>query len=342
MSRLLIAAVIVVLVAKLCPAQETSASHRVVQGPDWVQVTPAAEWCPRDSQAEYVHDGQLWLVGGWVSAKEPNLLDVWKSADGRNWTRVLEEGPWVQTDLSVSVVFDDKMWLMGGRKLPGTECSNKVWSSTDGVAWELVTPSAGWSPRLAPGFAVFKDRMWVLGGTSDNYQNDETTMFNDVWSSADGKEWKLETANAGWSKRANGNALTYDGKLWVMGGGARNPKALPTNDVWNSEDGVHWERVTPAAAWKPRMWLSTVVYRDVMWVLGGWSEEAGNFRDVWYSRDGANWTELKSDALWTRRHEQSAWVFQDKIWIAGGAAGDDYELDSEVWTLELPADWSGN
>lgn len=318
-----------------------AADHPVVQGPDWVQVTPAAPWTPRDSQGEYVHAGHLWLLGGWVAANEPNLLDVWKSPDGLNWTRVLETGPWVQTDLPVSLVFDSQMWLMGGRKVPGTECSNKVWSSTDGIDWTLVTPGAGWSARVAPAFAVFKDRMWVLGGTTDFYDNNEVTLLNDVWSSADGKNWTLETADAGWSKRANGNAIAYGGKLWVLGGGARNPKALPTNDVWSSEDGVHWQQVTASAAWEPRMWFSTVVYRDCMWVIGGWSEAARNFGDVWFSCDGANWTELKSDTIWSRRHEQSAWIFQDKIWIGGGAAGDDYKLDSEVWTLELPSDWTG-
>src|SRR4029453_17204348 len=162
------------------------------KGPDWVRVTEKAPWQPRDSQAEYVHDGHLWILGGWISGQKPNLLDVWKSSDGRNWTRTLEAGPWVQTDLPVSLVFQNRMWLMGGRKVPGTESSNKVWSSPDGVEWTVVTASAGWSARLAPGFAVFRDRMWVLGGTEDFYQNNDTTLLNDVWSSADGRGWRRE------------------------------------------------------------------------------------------------------------------------------------------------------
>src|SRR5690606_32492562 len=127
-----------------------------------------------------------------------------------------------------------------------------------------------------------------------------------VWSSADGKHWQQATADAGWSKRANGSALAFDGKLWVMGGGARNPQALPTNDVWSSPDGVHWTQVTSSAPWKPRLWFSTLVYRDRMWVLGGWSEEERNFGDVWYSTDGKHWTELTADVIWSKRHEHSA------------------------------------
>jgi hypothetical protein len=306
---------------------------------NWVQVTPKAGWAPRDSHAEFVYQDQIWIMGGWDTPQTPNFLDVWKSPDGQEWTRVLEKGPWVQSDLPVSLVFKDRMWLMGGRKVPGSECSNTVWSSTDGKEWTLVTPSAGWSPRLAPGFVVFKDRMWVMGGTSDFYKNDDTKLFNDVWSSADGKEWKLELANAPWSKRAHGQAVVFDGRMWIMGGGARNPKPLPTNDVWCSEDGVNWTRVTAAAGWKPRLWFSSVVYRDRMWVLGGWSEEQGNFGDVWYSKDGKTWTELKSDLIWSKRHEHSAFVFQDKLWVAAGAAEPNYKLNSEVWSLALPPDW---
>ena len=124
-----------------------------------------------------------------------------------------------------------------------------------------------------------------------------------------------------------------------MGGGHRNPKPIPTNDVWFSEDGVNWTRATKSAEWLPRMWFSTVVYRDRMWVIGGWSEENGNFGDVWHSKDGKTWTELKSDVIWSPRHEHSAFVFRDKLWVAAGAAMPDYKLSSEVWSLAVPPDW---
>lgn len=308
------------------------------RAPDWVLETKEAAWQGRDSQGEFIFDGNMWILGGWFTPQLPNPRDVWKSPDGKNWTRVIEKAPWEHSDLSASLVFNNKMWMMGGRKLPGTECSNQVWSSTDGAKWTLETSNAGWSPRLAPGFVVFKNRMWILGGTNDFYHNNDTTLFNDVWSSADGKEWKQELANAPWSKRSHGKAIVFDGKLWVMGGGQRSPNAIPVNDVWCSEDGVNWELVTASASWLPRLWFSALVYRDRMWVLGGWAEK-GNFGDVWYSKDGLNWTELKSDVIWSKRHEHSAFVFKDKIWIAGGAAEPDYKLDSEVWSLKIPKRW---
>ncbi|MGI6573877.1 MAG: hypothetical protein ACOX19_10865 [Fermentimonas sp.] len=72
--------------------------------------------------------------------------------------------------------------------------------------------------------------------------------------------------------------------------------------------------------WHERIWFSSVVYRDCMWGIGGWSgNPSKNWDDIWYSTDGKNWTELKTEGLkWKERHGHSAFVFQDKIWIAGG------------------------
>ena len=113
--------------------------------------------------------------------------------------------------------------------------------------------------------------MWILGGTENYYFGDDTSLKNDVWSSADGKEWKRETASAPWSPRAYHAAVVHDGKLWVIGGGNYVPKYRALNDVWSSPDGVNWQQVTDRAPWNPRIWFSAVVHRDRMWVMGGWS-----------------------------------------------------------------------
>ena len=93
--------------------------------------------------------------------------------------------------------------------------------------------------------------MWILGGTENYYFGDDKSLKNDVWSSADGKEWTQETANAPWSPRAYHAAVVHDGKIWVLGGGNYVPKYQALNDVWCSADGVHWEQVTDHAPVAP-------------------------------------------------------------------------------------------
>jgi hypothetical protein len=232
------------------------------------------------------------------------------------------------------------MWLMGGwynGRLPGHGASAEVWSSSDGRKWERVTDRAGWSPRLAAGAVAFKGRLWILGGTEDYYFGDDASLKNDVWSSADGKEWRREVANAPWTPRAYHAAIVHDGKVWVLGGGNYVPHYQARNDVWSSADGVHWETVTEHAPWSPRIWFSAAVYRGRIWVLGGWSNNPSrNWDDVWSSRDGKDWTRLRSNVVWKARHEHSAYVFRDKLWVVGGHA---QPLNSEVWSLDVPRDW---
>lgn len=308
--------------------------------PNWVKVTDTTAFTPRDSCGETVYRDRMWLLGGWMDSFKDPPRDVWSSADGKEWVKATGEAAWKHADFPMAVTFKDKMWVMGGwhgGRLKHASASNSVWSSTDGAAWKLETPAAGWSPRLAGGIVVFKDRIWVLGGLQKYYYGTDDDLKNDVWSSTDGVKWEQATEHAPWSPRAYQCALVFQDKIWVLGGGNYLPKNAAHNDVWSSSDGVHWTRETEHAPWEPRIWFSSVAYRDQLWVLGGSSKAPHkNLGDVWHSPDGKHWTELKTKDVWRSRHEHSTYVFQDKIWIATGHA---YPLKNDVWQLSLPKDW---
>lgn len=308
--------------------------------PDWKLVTADAGWQPRDSQGELVYHDQLWIFGGWFNSYEAPPRDVWSSADGKSWNLIQNNAPWKHSDLSMALTFRDRMWFMGGwynGRLPGHSAGHSVWSSKDGANWELATEKAGWTPRLASAAVVFRNRMWILGGTENYYFGDETSLKNDVWSSADGRTWQLATASAAWAPRAYHQAVVLNDRIYVFGGGNYVPEYRDFNDVWSSADGVTWRRETESAPWSGRLWFSAVTYRDHMWVLGGWSNNPStNHGDVWYSKDGHTWHELKTQTCWKERHEHSAFVLNDRIWIAGGHAR---PLSSEVWSLQLPEKW---
>ncbi|MCC6590258.1 MAG: galactose oxidase [Bryobacterales bacterium] len=309
-------------------------------GPDWVKETGEAAWQARDSQGELVLNNRMWILGGWFDSYHAPPRDVWSSANGKDWTLVTQNAPWLHSDLPMSISFRNKMWMMGGwynGRLPGHSASNAVWSSKDGRDWVKETDNAGWSPRIAAPIVEFKGKMWILGGTEDYYFGDKKSVKNDVWHSSDGKHWTQATPNAGWAPRAYHQAVVHKGRMWVFGGGNYVPEYEHYNDVWSSEDGVHWTQVTSAAPWHARLWFSATTYRGRMWVLGGWSKVPDqNWGDVWFSDDGKAWTQLKSHVSWKERHEHSVFVFQDKLWIAGGHAR---PLSREVWSLFLPKDF---
>jgi hypothetical protein len=340
--RLLLCFFLMGCLAETPPSQAETELTEVedVAGPDWVQVTGQAAWQPRDSSGEVVFRDRMWLLGGWFDSYSAPPRDVWSSRDGRTWEQVTHQAPWKHSDLPMTITFRDRMWLMGGwynGRLPGHEASREVWASSDGAKWEQVTAQAAWSARLAAGIVVHRDRLWILGGIENYYFGDSTSLKNDVWSSADGRTWRQETAAAPWAPRAYHGAVVHDGKIWVLGGGNYVPEYQAHHDVWYSEDGIHWEEATGNAPWHPRLWFSALTYRDHLWVLGGWSNEPSrNWGDVWFSRDGRKWQRLVSEKTWKERHEHSAYVFQDKIWVAGGHA---MPLNSEVWSLQLPDPW---
>ena len=310
--------------------------------PDWQRVTPAAGWQQRDSQGELVYRDKLWIMGGWFNSMEAPPRDVWSSADGNKWELVEKNAPWIHSDLPMAVTFKDRMWMMGGwynGRLPGHSASNQVWWSTDGARWQQATAAAGWSPRIAAALVEFRGRMWLLGGTENYYFGTDADLKHDVWSSADGRDWTLETAQAGWTPRAYHQAVVLNDRIYVFGGGNYVPTYHAKNDVWSSADGVSWKQETAAAPWHERLWFSTAVYRGRMWVLGGWSNNPNpstNWGDVWSSQNGRDWERMTAEVSWKERHEHSAFVFHDKLWVAGGHAK---PLSSEVWSLYLPPDF---
>ena len=310
--------------------------------PDWVRVAETTAWQPRDSCGEAAFGGKLWLLGGWFNSFQDTPRDSWSSADGKDWTRVAAVAPWKHGDLPMTEVFQGKMWFLGGwhgGRLPGASSSAEVWSTADGEKWEQVTANAGWSSRISAGCAVFKDKLWITGGLERYYDGNEKSLKNDVWCTSDGKTWERMVENAPWKARAYHATLSHAGKLWVFGGGNYVPGYFALNDVWCSEDGKHWEQVVEHAPWPGRIWFSPLVYRDRMWLLGGWSNNpASNWNDVWHSADGKTWTELKTETVWAKRHEHSAYVFQDKMWVVAGHA---QPLRNDVWSLELPKGWKG-
>jgi hypothetical protein len=326
--------------AGLCGTPGNQASALAADS-SWTRVTEHAAFQARDSAGEMVYDGKMWYMGGWFNSDPgPFPNDVWSSTNGADWTCVTPSAAWTPVDIPVTMVFDDKMWLMSGwygGRTAGAHGSNEVWCSTNGADWIETTTGVPWTARLGAAGAVCNGKMWIMGGTTA--PTGGGTLLNDVWSSSDGITWDQATAHAPWSSRAYHQVLSFDNKLWVLGGGNYLSHYWSSNEVWNSSDGVNWTKVANAP-WDPRTFFSAEVYDGRMWIMGGSgdsSDRADLLNDVWSSTDGVNWTELEADNVWCGRHEMSSYVFQDKLWVVGGYASQPFAVANDVWQINAAA-----
>jgi hypothetical protein len=132
----------------------------------------------------------------------------------------------------------------------------------------------------------------------ESYRNYSTPEYEGVFT------WTQVTKKAAWPKRWDHSSLSFNGRLWVMGG--YNPGLVKGDtyleDVWSSADGLNWEQETASAPWLGRRGHASVVFDDgngeAMYVIGGFvvDEESGyrEYRnDVWRSPDGKQWTQIK-------------------------------------------------
>lgn len=258
------------------------------------------------------------------------------------WSRVFAQGPFNPRDGAGALVYRDRMWLIGGwnPQLPAIyprTCNNEVWSSSDGVTWRNEKPNTfdswsfdatiDWEGRHTAGYAVYRNRMWILGGDviQGRYQMD-------AWSSDDGKNWVRESPDMGMPQRALQYTVTFDEKLWLMGGqtmpdfvGGGTTQAFA--DVWMSSDAQTWDQVPQRSPhWAPRGVISgEVVLDNKMWIVGGgvyanWDDPGGiHYNDVWSSPDGKSWDKHGDDSIpWDPRQYLNVAVYDGRIFVLGG------------------------
>ena len=279
---------------------------------------------------------------------------VWNAAPARGseeekamppsyrWINVTPKAPFAPRDGAGALTFQGKMWLLGGWN-PGDKasfprvCNNEVWSSADGKAWTLEKPntfldakfnvSADWEGRHTAGYVTFREKMWIVGGDANqgHYQND-------VWNTADGKSWSLANKNRDvpWGPRVLHYTLAFKDKIWVIGGQTL-PAFAPAaevfyRDVWNSADGLNWQKVEPREPYWPQRGMigGSVVFKNEIWILGGGTYDTPKiperkfYNDVWSSPDGIHWKLRVEKAPWEPRQYHDVAVFDERMWVLEG------------------------
>lgn len=113
--------------------------------------------------------------------------------------------------------------------------------------------------------------------------------------------WQKVATNAPFGPRDGAGAITFNGKMWLIGGwnGDRFPLVC-ANDVWSSSDGATWVQERPnsfldvttfnyASDWEGRHYSGYHTFDGKMWIVGGDPVQGHYQTDVWSSSDGRTW-----------------------------------------------------
>lgn len=177
-------------------------------------------------------------------------------------------------------------------------------------------------------------------------------------------------ASAPWSPRSGLGAVSFDDKIWVIGGSGNDPLST-YSDVWSSRDGINWTEVASTTPWAGRKTFGTAVFKNSIWILGGFGgltrENQGIvvqrngrtevllnqpqtsvtsslsflnnfFADVWSSTDGGHWTELTATAPWEPRALASVVVLNGRLYLLGGFSFPARFLN-DVWSSTDGVHW---
>jgi hypothetical protein len=253
------------------------------------------------------------------------------------WRKIENPDSWSHRDGAGAVVINEKIYLLGGWN--HETVVNEVWISDDLFEWKQL-PNAPWQARHGAGWLVHKGKIFVVGGD----------LIDDVWSSPDGINWKLETSQAPFGQRYTPIASStgeyiylYGGQYWTPVWWCSNrPDCLPVGpqDVWRSKDGVFWEKVLDNAPWRGRALIhGSIFFQNKFFLLGGglknatgrWSETFSELKDIWSSYDGVLWKKEAEEFNFSARTHFSVLSTPDGCYVSDGSVGVQANVSNELF-----------
>jgi N-acetylneuraminic acid mutarotase len=195
-------------------------------------------------------------------------------------------------------------------------------ATTTTIGTPIIAGASRFAERIGHATAYFGGRYWVIGGAVPGVTGATplpTTAMADVWSSADGKAWKLETADGGFGARWFHQLVVFQNRLWIISGAPTNPLTVGPpflTDVWSSADGVTWRQETANAQlpwWSTA--LNVIVWNNQMLAVSGgrtFSSTTGVFTEM--SAPGT--VVVTGTSL--GRQNASLTIYNGKLWYIGG------------------------
>lgn len=286
-------------------------------------------------------DSQLAKLPGRLMITNPTG-DVYRSTDSQSWSTsrvsIIDAN---QIGGHKTLAFDGRVWVIGSK--------NIVYSSADGISWKKETDTAGYSIRQNFEFAMaFNNRFWVGGGLSRDLINVPKHRIvdtsQDTWVSNDLINWSREESEGEFPGLQGHDMVSFNNRLWIIGG-ASNENNAASNEVWVSDDGIHWQPNRPAddskllpqslgktsvAEFNGALWMYFVSYTDKKSYIAKGELVNGTLE----------WSRHEVADIPARRDQQLV-SFKNQLWVIGGRQ---YESPfaglEDVWSSSDGTSWT--
>lgn len=221
----------------------------------------------------------MFVVGGDL------IADVWSSSDGVSWRQESEDAafgalysPTVVSKDGFLLVYGGQYWTpydwCGSSDICEVRSDPVVWASADGRSWRLWTEDAPWEPRgLVHGGAVYGGRVYLIGGgfkteLSELGRVETSKELSDIWSSSDGKDWRLEIEKFSFPARTHFSTIGTPYGCFVSDGSV-GTQLNTSNDLFFAKDCVHYESIPDALPHDKRHASSLTYFNGSLIILGG-------------------------------------------------------------------------
>ena len=250
-------------------------------------------------------------------------------ADCMVWERLNLDVQFEARDSAGSVYFNNNAVIIGGWKSSDILNLQSIFLiNQDGTTVNSVAPDI--KNADLPVSLVFRNKIYIISGWQDG-RLDTARATSSIHVSEDGLNYKY-LGEGNFTPRVGAGGVVFKDQIYIIGGTKdyhHGDDASYLNDVWVSNDGLHYSLVSEHANFPPRAFHQVFVFKEKLCVAGGggYKPKAFTLNDIWCSENGINFYSVTPNADWEPRIWFGSFVHDGKAYILGG---DNLRQDGEL------------